>query len=83
MSKSKERKAYTCAPKYRNERSQEMVHKGIGKTVVVEYTNRTIEYPGVFAPKAYMQKIVDFNKGNVIATWVKDDMDNTIIRLAR
>ena len=30
-----------------------------------------------------MQKIVDHNKGNVIATWVKDNMDDTIIRLAR
>lgn len=83
MSKGKPRPVYTCAPKYRTEKSQEMVHKGHGKTVVVEYIGRTVEYPGVFAPDKYMKTVVDFNKGDVIATWVKDDMDNTIIRLAR
>ena len=83
MTKEKKERVFTCAPKYRNDKSQEMVHSGAGKTVVVEYTNQTIEYPGVFSPKHYMQKIVDHNKGNVIATWVKDNMDDTIIRLAR
>lgn len=73
-------KTFKCDDKYRN---HDLSKTPGGSTIVVEYNNRTIEYPDVKYAKGYMDKIVANHKGNVIALWVKGDMDATIIRLAK